>query len=196
MKMGGLAWKRAAMNDDRALVTRIAQGDEHALHTLYLTYRPRLYRYLWHQLRGDEQTVADLLQEVFLAIWRTAAQFRGDAQVATWIFQLAHNHVVRVRSRAHHSADMPLDDMSEQVQLVASAEDEVVGRLTLLDALKQMSPKQREVLELIYLQGFSLEEVARIVAVPVGTVKSRVNTARQHLFRALSLADVHEENHS
>lgn len=104
--------------------------------------------------------------------------------------------MARARGHSTRMNLVPWDENLESLHTVLSAEDEVVPRLTLTEALGAMSPKHREALELVYLQGFSLEEVAQILGIPLGTVKSRINAARQTLFRALDLADTREEKRS
>src|SRR5215472_9328216 len=95
--------------EDADLLNRIARGDEQALQMLYLRYRPRLWRYLLHQLNGRESLVEDVLQEVFLAIWRSAATFRGASRVGTWVFRIAHHQAVRLRHKAERLQLVPDD---------------------------------------------------------------------------------------
>lgn len=186
--------------DDRLLLARIAGGDEDALHQLYQSYAPRLTRYLWHQLDGDPEAVEEALQEVFIAIWRTAAGFRGEAKVATWVYQIAHN--TAVSARRHYArqttAQVPipeLDESSEIAEFVPACDDAVLDRLMLDDALRQLSAKHREVLRLVVQQGFALDEVGRMLDIPTGTVKSRLSYARRALLRTLSARDP-EASHS
>src|SRR5258705_13991185 len=75
--------------DDCSLIARIARRDATALERLYALYRPRLWRYLWQQLDGDAGAVEDILQEVFLAVWLAAGDFRGGAKGNTRVFPLA-----------------------------------------------------------------------------------------------------------
>lgn len=185
--------------EEQALLARIGRGDDEALGRLYASYRPRLRRYLWQQLQGDEGAVEDVLQETFLAVWRTAATFRGEAQVATWVFRIARYQMLRARRAATHSPfELPpsfgRDDADEREQasgeLAASPEEAIVERLALAGALRRLSPKHREALELVFQHGFSLDETARILSVPVGTVKSRISNGRRELRR--ELAGAHE----
>lgn len=178
-------------SDAQLLVARIATGDEEALGELYLLLRPRLRRYLWHQLDGDLQAVEEALQDVFLAVWRTAGAYRGDARVVTWVYQIAHYQALHARrsSRHHHEALAPDSpdggDTPDETLGTASHEDAVVDRLALADALRRLSSKHREVLDLVFQHGFSLEETAQILDVPLGTVKSRISYARRALQREL-----------
>lgn len=191
--------------DDHPLIARIARRDATALERLYALYRPRLWRYLWQQLEGDSGAVEDALQEVFLAVWHAAGDFRGEAKVNTWIFRIAHHQVARRqrsaarRPEGHLAELIPPDDddgrsddaRGELAQ--ASHEGAVLDRLVLAAAFGRLAAKHREALELVYQQGFTLEEVAQILDVPLGTVKSRISYARRALQRELAGAAAAEE---
>ncbi len=187
--------------DDRLLLARIASGDEEALHALYQDYVPRLTRYLWHQLDGDTHAIEETLQEVFIAIWRSASAFRGDAKVVTWVYQIAHFTAMRARRqqrRGATAAQLPIaepDESIESAEMLPACDDTVIDRIVLAEALRQLTAKHREVLRLVAGEGFALDEVARILDVPIGTVKSRLSYARQALLRALSARDP-EASHS
>ncbi|HEX6122873.1 MAG TPA: sigma-70 family RNA polymerase sigma factor [Ktedonobacterales bacterium] len=174
--------------DDRALLARIAEGDEQALKCLYASYRPRLWSYLWRLLDQNPERTEEVLQDVLLAVWRHAHSYRGEAQVATWLFRIAHNCAINARRAdlRHASHRAPLDDDDDGETLAELAMDEsyeerVLDQMLLMEALGQLSPKHREVLELAFAQGFTAEEIAHILGVPVGTVKSRLTYARRAL---------------
>ena len=183
--------------DERQLLAQVATGDEAALHQLYLAYRPRLRRYLWHQLDGDESSVEEALQDVFLAAWRTASGYRGEARVSTWLYQIAHNVALSARRRLARRPNSlrlnaPVDgdgeyrDAADDSDLSTGAfDDTLLDRLTLGEALDRLSPRHREALALVFQHGFSLHEAAQILDVPIGTVKSRISYARKALLRHL-----------
>jgi RNA polymerase sigma-70 factor, ECF subfamily len=192
--------------DDHLLITRIVRRDATALEQLYARYRPRLWRYLLQQLDGDSGAVDDLLQEIFLAVWRASGDFRGDAQVNTWIFRIAHHQLAhRQRSAARRpegrlAVIAPTDDdhdiRSDDTRgefAQASHEEAVVNRVILIAAFRRLAPKHREALELVYQQGFTFEEVAQILDIPLGTVKSRISNARRALQHELACAAAVEE---
>lgn len=188
------------MPDDRQLLALIAVGNQEAMECLYARYRLRLWRYLWYRLQGDAARVEETLQEVFLSVWRSAHTYRGEARVETWIQRIAQHIVANAcRSHARH-AEGYLQPRStreqpetEQEELAGesqpSHEDHVLERITLLTALRQLSPQHREVLELAFYYGFSCEEIAQIVNVPTGTVKSRISNARKKLQEVLRVAN-------
>lgn len=191
--------------DDHLLLARIVHRDATALEQLYVRYRPRLWRYLLQQLNGDSSAVDDLLQEIFLAVWRAAGDFRGEARVNTWIFRIAHHqlaHRQRSTSRrpeGHLAVLAPPDDRDVQRDdtqgelALASHEEAVLDRLILVAAFRRLAPKHREALELVYQQGFTLDEVAQILDVPLGTIKSRISNARRALQHELECASTAEE---
>src|SRR5215813_5698571 len=95
----GIRMRPAAMqcDDERELLRLVATGDQHALRCLYAAYRPRLWSYLFARLDGDAGWTEELTQDVFLAVWRSAATFRGEARPATWLFRIAHNLAANAR---------------------------------------------------------------------------------------------------
>jgi RNA polymerase sigma factor (sigma-70 family) len=185
---------------DRQLIELIAQADQAALQQLYNGYAPRLRLYVWQQLNGDSAMVEEVLQDIFIGIWQSAGSYRGNAKVSTWIFRIAYFCVTtRRRSRArqlpllcqlqsHDSTHNKLDEQS-----TGSWEDVVIDRIALAEAWQELSDKQQEVLDLVFQHGFTIEETAHILDIPVGTVKSRINSARQKLLQRLKLenSEVH-----
>jgi RNA polymerase sigma-70 factor, ECF subfamily len=185
------------VDDEQALVARIAVDDQDALHILYTRYRPRLWRYLWRRLDGDVEAVEDAMQETWLAVWRGAPGYQPRGQVAAWIFQIAHRHVAHLRratSRAlegrlrPRALDAEDDELLSAVNETGSHEERVLDHLALVEALRALSPAHREVLELVFHHGFALAEVAQILDIPLGTVKSRVSYARRALATAFATA--------
>jgi RNA polymerase sigma-70 factor, ECF subfamily len=182
-------------DDEQTLVARIARDDQEALCILYTRYRPRLWRYLWRRLDGNVGAVEDAMQETWLAVWRGAPGYRPQGQVAAWIFQIAHRYIAHLRrdearrpeGRLHSRALHPENDEALTAFCETdSHEERVVDRLTLVDALRALSPAHREVLELVFHHGFALAEVAQILDIPLGTAKSRVSYARRALAKSFA----------
>ena len=101
--------------DDCALLQRVAQDDQAAFQELYAAYYTRLWRYVWYQLDGNAHWVEEVLQNIFMAIWRSSGSFRGNAKVATWIFQIAHNLVLNARRDHSRRTEGHLTFASEQL---------------------------------------------------------------------------------
>lgn len=177
--------------DDRQVLGQIAAGDRQALAELYGRYQRPLFGYLL-QLTPDYGLAEELLQDTLVAVWKSAHSFEGRSSVQTWLFGIA-------RRQAHNTLrqrKLPLVDESE-LEGLASADPEpedftlaCVAHNELLAVFKQLVPIHREVLLLIFVQELSYQETARILDVPVGTVKSRLSNARQAL---RTLLDAREE---
>jgi RNA polymerase sigma-70 factor, ECF subfamily len=157
--------------EDEALVTAMAAGDRGALATLYERHAPLLLGLALKIVR-ERREAEDLLHDVFLEAWRSAKDFdpkRG--RVRTWL-------AIRMRSRAldlqksarvsRNTGDGGLDLVVDESE-VASPDHRRVRR-----ALAELGQDQRRVLELAYFEGLSCTEIAERVAIPVGTVKSRL----------------------
>src|SRR5262249_56073214 len=132
---------------------------------------------------GDWGGGEDTLQEIFLAVWRAASDFRGEARVNTWIFRIAHHQVAhRQRSAARRPEGYlvehaPLDDegrsddtRDELAQ--ASHEAAVLDRLVLAAAFRRLAAQHRQALQLVYPQGFTLQEGAGVLRLPPWTPQS------------------------
>ena len=183
---GGAATSVAKARDgapieEAALLARVAEHDRAAFEQLYRIYYPRLFGYLFRILRRVG-AVEEILNDVMMAVWRQAGQFRGDSKVSTWIFGIAYRQAMKSFRRAK---SQPLLVEPEDRLLRIESEDakrdtmESELRLTLAAALEQLSPKHRAVVELTYYYGYSYAEVGRIVGCPENTVKTRMFHARR-----------------
>ncbi|HLG42061.1 MAG TPA: sigma-70 family RNA polymerase sigma factor [Planctomycetota bacterium] len=161
------------------LVRRIAAGDSEAFEKLYEAYRKPLANYLY-RLCFDRALVEDLLQEVFVRIWRAAASFRAESKVSTFIFRIATNVWINESRRLR---EKPAEAAADRVQSGEPGEElerrEREARVR--DALRTLPAGERAVLILAEYNGLPYEEIARVLEVPVGTVKSRMFHALQRL---------------
>ncbi len=187
--------RRAAMiqpESDSELVQRIAAGEELALRELYAAYGQRLYAYALRLV--DEPALAeDAVQNALITVWRTAGKYRGEGRVQAWLLGIVHNLALKTLRQRH----LPISDEMEAALPAAGAlpeEQAQSGQQSawVRDGLQSLSPEHRAVLELVFYQGLSLEEAAGVCDCPLGTVKSRLSYARQHLRRVLSRQNVEE----
>ena len=180
-------------SSDLELLERIAAGEHEAMHDFYERFYPRLHHFLRSRLHGDRALVEDALQEIFLNVWRSAGSFRNQSSVATWVFQIAYHQALRslrrqdAREKRDHAATGEHFNLSRGT---VSLENAVIDRITLVNALRQLSDKHRDVLELVFYYGFAPDEVAIILAIAPGTVKSRISYARRALLHLLNEAPV------
>ena len=176
--------------DEEHLVRRTAKGDRAAFEELYRRTSPWLAVRLRRRC-ADEQVVAEVMQETYLAVWRAAGSFAGAATGGTavgWMWTIAARRLVDAfRRRAHHAAppaEVVLDvapvPAAEDVALAASVGDEVG------DALRELAPELRQVLQAMVLDGLTVRETAILLGLPEGTVKTRARRARVAMREALS----------
>ncbi|WP_086684166.1 RNA polymerase sigma factor [Amycolatopsis pretoriensis] len=176
--------------DEEHLVRRTAKGDRAAFEELYRRTSPWLAVRLRRRC-ADEQVVAEVMQETFLAVWRAAGSFAGAATGGTavgWLWTIAARRLVDAfRRRAHHAevpAEVALDvapvPAAEDVALATSIGDDVG------DALRDLAPELRQVLQAMVLDGLTVRETAVLLGLPEGTVKTRARRARIAMREALS----------
>lgn len=172
----------SAVVTDEALLQRLGDGDARALETLYQLHGAALFGFLL-AITDDRTLAEEVLQDTLLAAWRSAAGFRGGAKVRTWLFAIARRQARdRTRRRrlpvvADEEGAMVADPAPGPEQL-ALLRDDVAD---VVQAARELPPHQREVLALIFVHELTYEEAARVVGVPLGTVKSRLSLARRAL---------------
>lgn len=183
---------RTRVGDEQELIERAKAGDQAAFRRLFVAHREQVLR-LIHRLLGPSNDVEDVLQEVFIHVYRSLGSFRGEARFSTWLYRLTTN-VVRMHLRKGKSRPklVPAGDR-EEVMLekpntetpaaVAERTERIKALYRLLDGL---SEKKREALVLHDLQGMSAAEVAKVADVPVLTVRTRLFYARKELYAALA----------
>lgn len=179
---------------DEVLVRRVAEsGDERAFSELYDRYVGLVYgagiRYLRERAHAE-----DLVQEVFLSVWRGAGSFDATkAGFATWIYRITRNratdHVRRRRSRVRTvGSDFPIEPEE------ADPAGDLSRSFDIAAALSRLTPVHREVLTLAYMEGLTQREISRRTDTPLGTVKSRTTAALLALRENVSIIDRQTED--
>jgi RNA polymerase sigma-70 factor, ECF subfamily len=166
---------------DEVLMLRVARSDDRqALSELYDRYGGLVYgagmRYL-----GDRTLAEDLVQDVFISVWRNAASFDPSrARFSTWVYRITRNraidlvryHQARVRTVAPTAGEETFSEPGE-----GDDTEEILRTFDVAGALSEISPAHREVLMLAYFEGLSQREISRRTGTPLGTVKSRTTAA-------------------
>jgi RNA polymerase sigma-70 factor (ECF subfamily) len=164
---------------DRALLAAHLRGDGDAFDQLVRRHLDRLWAVAAGTL-GDREEAADALQDALLKAYRSAASYRGEARVTTWLHRVVVNACLdRVRRRAVRPT-VPLPTGGD----APSARDELAARETSMEvhaALAALPEDQRTALVLVDLEGMPVQDAARVLGVPVGTVKSRCSRGRARL---------------
>lgn len=190
-----LTWSDAA-SADWALAQECVAGDEEACARLVTDHQRMVYHLALHLL-ADPQEALDLSQEVFLRVFRTLPQFRGQSTLRTWIYRIVVNQVSNRRrwwSRRHRSKQVALEDYALTHGEIAESRrfampDHVLTQREaarkVWTALDSLPFDQRTVLVLREIDGLTYDEIATSTNVAVGTVKSRLARARESLRAAL-----------
>jgi RNA polymerase sigma-70 factor, ECF subfamily len=189
-------------DSDAALVEAHLAGDPEAFGELFRRHRDRLWAVAL-RTTGNPEDAADALQDALISAFRRADSYRGDAAVTTWLHRIVVNACLdRLRRRKVRAADpLPddLDDVAARGAVLAGPERgpdpgpeahavATERRGQVLAALEQLPPEQRAALVLVDMEGYAVAEVAEILEVPTGTVKSRCARGRARL--AVLLADL------
>jgi RNA polymerase sigma-70 factor (ECF subfamily) len=171
----------------RRWIQQTARGDRSAFEQLYRAYEKRIFGFVVRMLSNAE-TAEELTSDVMVEVWKSAARFRGDSRVSTWMFGIARFKALSALRR-HESETVPLDDMSERPDPHETADMGLLRQRTsdqIHRALRKLSPEHRAVMELTFYEEFSYPEIAVILDCPVNTVKTRMFHARKRLREMLS----------
>jgi len=169
-------------DNDKALITRIAKGDQLAVRSLFARYQLRIFRFILRLVRS-EAIAEELTNEVFLDVWRNAARFEGRSAASTWLLAIARNKAISfLRKRREEAMD---DKMAERLHdsgdsPEVSAQKKNKGEI-MRECLKSLSPEHGEIIDLVYYHEKTISEVGEIVGIPVNTVKTRMFYARKKL---------------
>jgi RNA polymerase sigma-70 factor (ECF subfamily) len=175
-------------DDDRRLIAECLGGRRDAFGELVSRYQARLYNAAVRLVDSPEDA-ADVVQDAFLNAYQSLHTFKGDAEFFTWLYRIAFNTAISLKrkKRAVVSLDaggrdgnLDPDDPSEYIRPGAALERSE-DQTQLRDAMERLSPEHREVLVLKDIEGLKYEEIAEILDVPIGTIRSRLHRARLEL---------------
>lgn len=165
---------------DELLVVRCQLGERDAFDELIVRWYEPVWRYAV-RLTGDEDAARDVAQDVWLRVLRGIARLRDGSKLRAWLFGIARRTLMdRLRDQyaAPRVEDIDVADIAEKEELLDDREEEL---LALRRELGRLPLLEREALTLFYLKELSLAEVAEVLGVPIGTVKSRLFRARKLL---------------
>lgn len=182
-------WEQSVDEDlaDADLLAAVADGSTSALEVLFRRHAP------WLTLRlnrrcADPTIVDEVVQDAFVAVWRSAGHYAGRGDPAAWIWGIAIRRLIDAYRRQPR-ATRPFDDQHSALTQVESAEDRVLLGIEhgdLAAALGHLSPELRAVIQATILDGLTTREAAQLLGVPTGTVKTRMMRARRALRKELA----------
>lgn len=160
----------------------IKEGDEQAFAQLMGIYKDRIVNFLY-QLTGDYQVAVDLSQETFLRVYFKAKRYRPIAPVSAWIFSIAANLARTEKKRMKNRAALPLEEVNNAYSSGSYSVDHNDPALmrNVRAALNKLHPRYKIPLILKDVEGFSQEEIAGMLKLPLGTVKARISRGREYI---------------
>ncbi|MFH0822286.1 MAG: sigma-70 family RNA polymerase sigma factor [Pseudomonadota bacterium] len=190
-------------DEDERLVRECVRGNRDAFNALVEKYQRRIYN-LAYRFVGDPEEANDLAQEIFTAAYENLKKFRGDSKFSTWLFQIGanrgKNRFKYLKRRGHfinrgssnleddaevQPRELPDDGLNPETLLAGRQIQKIVQ-----DAINELDPDHKEIVILRDIEGFSYDEIAKMLNLPEGTTKSRLHRARmvvkEKLEKALS----------
>lgn len=181
---------------DQELVLRCKNGDRDAFNELMEKYQTQVFNVLYGML-SDYEDAADAAQEVFIRVYRSIASFKGQSSFTTWLYRICANvSNDSLRKRKRRGITVSLDYEDEDGNSVAEIASDAPGpeqrvelgerQRAVRDAINELSKEYKEIIVYSDMEQLSYEEIAAILKCPTGTVKSRLNRARNALKKKLS----------
>ena len=179
--------------DENRLIEACKKGDRAAFGELISKYERLVYSTVRLKV-GNENDALDVSQEVFIKLWRHIGKYRGDCRFSTWVYKVAVNACLdflrREKNNVTESMPTRVDDDGDEVTVeiadenTPSPESHVENNekiAAVREAIGKLSPEQREVILLRDIEGYSYDEISEMLHLEIGTVKSRINRARNNL---------------
>ncbi len=178
-----------SLPNEQAIVKRASEGDMSAFEVLVETYETRMYNTAVRMVSNSEDAM-DIVQDVFVKVYKALPRFRGDSKFSTWIYRICVNtsldHLRKRKKVQIYSLDAPIilsdSEVQRQVEDLEKNTEKVVETRLLgekvLDILNDLDFHYRVVLILCDVQGYSYQEISEILNISLGTVKSRIHRAR------------------
>jgi len=184
--------------NEQLIVDRMCRGDQKAFQELVERYKRKIY-HLAYDILGDHHEAEDISQEVFIRVFRSIKSFRRDAKMSSWIYKITVNTSIDSLRKKKRKPEETMEDLMQ-----ANSQDSLMGRSGFLEnpelsteasfiqqhihkALQKVSPKERTVFVMRYYNDFQINEIADVLNISSGTVKSLLFRALKKLKRELSL---------
>lgn len=170
---------------DEALMPLIQRKDERAFDELFRRYARKLQGFFWRRTGGNEAEAADLTQEVFLRVWEKAKRYNPSTNVHTWVFSIAYNLLTdyyrRIGYQEQYTAYVQSSETEAKDENVSILLDKEQFDKALSEVLTALSEAEQLLFDLRFTQELSVAEIAMIIQIPEGTVKSRLHSLTQKL---------------
>lgn len=155
-----------------ACIRRIQQGEKESLKQIYQAYAGPIYSVVY-DMTGQKEDAQDITSEFFLRLWEKADTYRFGGKHKAWLLTIARNMTIdylRKQKREVPMEELPYDQGHTPAEQEADFADEIVGNLSMQEAMKMLKPAEQEVLDMKILGEFTFQEIAEIIQKPMGTV--------------------------
>lgn len=171
---------------DEELLSYFKSGQNEALVALLTRRKTWLWNVAKKSIR-DRSLAEDALQEALVSIWKNAHTFRGESQVSSWMYQIVTRACIDILRKEQIRSHVSLTDLEQFDDIGGSStfENATIDSLLVHGALLELEPQHREIINLIDLEGHSVQEVSELLGIPIGTVKSRASRGREALRQIL-----------
>ena len=168
----------------RLLVIRCQLGDANAFAQLLAHYQPRLRAYLFKMSPGNAASLDDLLQEIWTDVFKDLGRLSDPAAFTPWLYRIARNRLFRSTRRNQ----LPTQPIQESADIASPDEESFTpdDAAAVHAALDQLPPQMRDVLLLRFIEDMTYGQIAAVLEIPIGTVRSRIHNAKQQLKTILS----------
>jgi len=176
--------------DEQELIRRVQSGDEGAFEEIVTVYKHKIINFLY-QLTGDYERAVELAQETFMRVYFKAHRYQPIAPFSSWIYAIASNLAKTDLKKSRRYQHVPLEDVQYRAYegMISSENPESSGmKKNIKQALGGLHPRYRIPVILKDIEGFTQEEIAAILNIPVGTIKARISRGRSHLRKELESA--------
>lgn len=186
-----MAENQAAERSDSELVAQTLKNPDE-FSSLVSRYQQRLLRYVMRISNVRFEDAEDMVQEIFIKAYRNLNSFRQDLKFSSWLYRIAHNHVIshyrklqaRPKTIDLATSELILQNLQGEINLDQQV-DQSMLRQAVAEQLRQLDQKYREVLVLRYLDGYDYREISDIIRKPGGTVATLLNRAKKLLARQI-----------
>jgi len=156
------------------LIEMLRQRSESAFNYLYDNYSSALYTIIFNIVKEEEQA-ADVLQEVFLKIWKQIGNYDSSkGRLFTWMLNVARNAAIDILRSKDFKNQQRNQELKENVYEAGGSVELKIDSIGLKKFVTNLRPEQRQLIELSYFQGFTQEEISKMLDIPLGTVKTRI----------------------
>ncbi len=178
---------RVTDHEERELVRKALAGDERAFRKILESHYTLIYSVV-RGVAGQRAETEDIVQEVFIKIFRALGDFRGESRLSTWIYRIARNEALNAMDRRSPTV-IPIEDCMEFPDSGESPDAALHRRMSrerLERLMERLDENQRVAIELRYVSEKSYEEIAEIMEIPLGTVKTYIHRAKLSLKRMMT----------